>query len=353
MRLLTLILCSSLLLPSCFSQTLVDLSRNVYMFSGERTAKPQADLGLLEDSEINAIANACIPGATQSQLERLNLPDLNTRLDRMLHGSLIVKTNELFTLSFSVIQGESRDQLNTVVEEKAIKLTPAVAAMLNQIYAAVPADHDVAFHLLWSRVMDRMWYPAWRTEKRSGNGPPFVTWAIFPESPYTVGTSSYDGVLGGGSNSKTWSHLSICSDFHPGDHQKELLAGAWGNTVDPTSVSDLQRMGLFDHKGRFTGFAYHANDSIDELLTQLTGRYASLVVDAFDYDALSKRWQVSADELWIVLQHETAYAILRNLADDGRLRMPAALRGSGDPRECRNVISLRLVARPSTPSQAR
>jgi hypothetical protein len=353
MKRAVLLLALSVLIHPTFGQAIVDLSRNVYSFTGEPAGRPDADLDLLEESEINAIANLCIAGATHSQLAQLGFTDLDDRLQQMIRTNLVHEKNGLFLLTFAVFHGKNRDQLQSIVDKRPREVAPDLAKMLDEIYVAVPKNREMAFHLLWSRVMDQMWYEVWKNEKRPGKGPPFTVWAIFPESPYSVGTASYDGVLGGGSNAKTWSHRTICGGFHAGDHQEELLAGGWGARVDPKSVVDLQALGLFDQDGRFTGFAYHAEDEVGRLVSRLKSEYASLVSDAYDYDSLSKQWGVSADVLWVVIQHETAYAILCEFVESGRLLAPGVLEGRGDRKNCKQVISLKLVNPPSIPPEAK
>lgn len=338
--------CSFLVVPS-FSQTPIDLSRNVYTFTGEPTSAPKVDFSLLEEPKINVIANECIHGATRDQLNHLNFENLDTLLQRMVSGNLIANKNGILYLTFPVILGETRLQLDALVDKKAAALVPQVEVILDQIYTAVPNNRGIAFHLLWSRVMDRMWYETWKMEGRPGKGPPFVNWAIFPESAFTVGTSSWDGAIGGGSNAVTWSHRSICSSFHLGSHQQELLSGGWGYSVDPATVGDLQPLGIFDPKGDFTGFAYHDDDSLGLQLKRQVREYATLVKNSYDYEALSKKWGIPVDALWTVIHHETAYAILRKLSASGKLTVPQPLLGLGDRTECRAVLSVRLVDPPS------
>lgn len=153
-------------------------------------------------------------------------------------------------------------------------------------------------------------------------------------------------MIGGGSNAKSWSHQSICGSFHPSEFQSEILIGAWGNRVSGANLEVLQRVGIFDEAGTFTGFAYHRGDSLDKLLDQLTDEYAAIVANAYDYVRLSKQYRIPVPELWLAIQHETAYAILTELARSGKLVVPEPLMGKGDTRLCRSVISIRLVNPP-------
>lgn len=332
--------------PPAHSQPVIDLLQYISTFSGEPTGKPDTDLNLLQDSVNNRIANACIHPASLRQLEKLNLPDLKPRLLVMTRGNVLVQRDGTYTLSFPVIAGHVRAALERTVHEEAAHLAPSVALMLDQVRTAVPGDEGISFHLLWSRVMDRIWYRTWQMENRPGKGPPFVQWVLYPESRFHFGTVSYDGVLGGGSNAISWDRESICGAFYPGRYQEELLRAEWGGAASGTVVEVLQPLGLLNPDGRFTGFAYHADGPLDELLTKLTNRYAELVTNAYDYEALSKRWGIPVDELWLVMLHETAYAIFGDLVQSGKLTIPAPLRGVGDESACRQTISFRLVHPP-------
>jgi len=331
---------------TCLGQREINLGQNLYAFSGEPNARQQVDDGLLFDPENNRIANACLNGASHGELTRLNIPDLDSRLQKMQTGNLLSTQQEVYVLTIPVIAGKNRLELSHEVSRAAKRMAPGVAIMLDQIRAAIPGDQEMAFHLLWSRAMDRMWYRTWQREGRPGKGPPFARWIIFPAHPFMVGTVSYDGVIGGGSNAKSWSHQSICGSFHPSEFQSDILKGAWGQRVSVANLKALQSVGIFDKAGTFTGFAYHRGDALDTLLDRLTDDYAAVVTNAYDYDRLSKEYRIPVAELWLAIQHETAYAILAELVTSGKLAEPEPLKGTGDTRLCRSVISVRLANPP-------
>ena len=264
----------------------------------------------------------------------------------MQEGNLLSVEKGVYVLTIPVLAGKSRSALSHQVSRAAKLMVPRVAEMLDQIRVATPGNEEMAFHLLWSRVMDRMWYRTWQREARPGKGPPFARWIIYPPHPLTVGTVSYDGVIGGGSNSKTWSHQSICGAFHTSEFQSEILKGAWGQRVSVANLKPLQSVGVFDDSGTFAGFAYHSGDALDMLLDRLTDEYSAVVTNAYDYVRLSRTYRVPVVELWLVIQHETAYAILAELVRSGKLVVPEPLLGNGDTRRCCSVISIRLVKPP-------
>jgi hypothetical protein len=243
-------MCKSLLLfavlafgPASFGQSEIDLYGNFYTFSGEPNPRQDVDTELLNDAHNNTIANSCIDGASISKLELLHIPDLKARLEKLRAANLIVKRGGRYFLSIPVIAGNNRREISRIVNERARQLTPSVALMLTQIKEAVPGDQEIAFHLLWSRVMDKMWYRTWRLEGRRGKGPPFVRWIIYQAHPFSFGTVCYDGAIGGGSNCRSWSRGSICGIYHPAEYQAEILAGAWGERLPPSKIQALESVG--------------------------------------------------------------------------------------------------------------
>ena len=327
---------------TCRGQHEINLGQNLYAFSGEPNARQDVDEGPLFDPVNNRIANACLNGVPRSELAQLKIPDLESRLEKLQTARLLSTQRGYCVLTIPVLAGENRLKLSNEASRVAKRLAPHVAIMLDQIRAAIPGDQEMDFHLLWSRAMDQMWYRTWQREGRPGKGPPFARWIIFPPHPLTVGTVSYDGAIGGGSNSKSWSHPSICGSFHPSEFQSEIQKGAWGQRIPVANLKVLQSVGIFDQAGSFTGFAYRRGDSLGLLLDRLTDEYAALVTNAYDYARLSKVYKIPVAELWLALQHETAYAILADLVNSGKLVVPEPLEGRGDTRLCRSVISIRL-----------
>lgn len=326
----------------CAGRPDIDLYKNISSFSGERGNYAFPNLDLLEDSANNKIGNACLAGATRSQLRKLGISDLDARIQKLLAGSVLVLRNDKYFLGIPAIIGGVRTELATIVDKKAHLIAPQVASILNRILEATPGNGDMAFHLLWSRVMDEMWYQTWQLDARPGKGPPLVDWIIYPEHPQSFGTNSWNQDI-----AITWSQHTSCRTLTVQDSRLVLMKTAWGQTIDINRNRELQGLGLLDHEGHFRGFAIHSGDPIDKLLKQLTAEYAHLVASAYDYEELTKRWHVPSDQLWVILMHETAYSVFEDLIGQGKLKIPGVLTGSGNLLECRSAVSL-LLERPIT-----
>ena len=107
-------------------------------FTGGATLRPAPETSLLRDSTNNGIANACIHGATRSELSQLNLQDLDDRLQKLVAGNVLVLRDDRYFIAFPVIAGDDRVRLAATVDSVASSLTPRVIPMLDQIRQALP-----------------------------------------------------------------------------------------------------------------------------------------------------------------------------------------------------------------------
>jgi len=307
-------------------------------FSGECAKGGHcADISLFSDSVNNRIGNACIGGCSRSELTKLGIGDLDNRLKRLVTAHTLIVGDGKYYLGFPTLTGKRRKDASAIVNRTADRIAPSVTAMVDQIRAAVPKHEEIVFHLLWSRVVDEVWCQAWQIEHRPGNCPPGVEWVVYPGHKFFVGTNSWNQDV-----AVTWSRHTLCSTGIVTDSRLALRKAAWGQKYTEDNISDLQRFGLLDDRGEFQGFAYHVDDSLDKLLNQLTKEYAALVAGAYDYNRLSLSLGVSSEELFVILLHETAYALFENLSRSGKLQLPSVLNGVGETVRCRSVASFLL-----------
>lgn len=317
----------------------IALAKNINTFSGDPTGYTSPDLDLLEDSVNSKIGNACLSGATRTDLQNLGIHDINIRLEKLLAGHVLILKGNKYFLGIPVIIGDSREELAAVVEKKARAISPRIASMLGRVREASGGNDSIVFHLLWSRVMDQVWDQTWKLEGRPGNGPPLVDWLIDPPQPKVFGTNYWSKDI-----AVTWSAYTSCHSHIVLDSRLLLLKAAWRQKIDMDTgrTRELQNLGLLDDEGHFHGFAMHLGDPADKILEQLRVEYARLVAEAYDYEQLSRKWHVPSNQLWVILLHETAYSVFADLTASGKLRIPAVLTGVGDLRGCRNAISLLL-----------
>jgi hypothetical protein len=296
------------------------------------------DLSLFKDTANNLIGNACIAGASLDDLKKLGVGDLMVRLERLQAGNVLVMRDGRYVLAFPVITGRRREALNAAIRPVAQALAPRVEAMRGEILRAVPGHEDMVFHLLWSRVVDQIWCRAWQREGRPGDCPPGGDWVLYPVSPSTFGTNSW-----GNEVAVTWNQQTRCA-LTPVvfDERTGLLNAAMGRPYEGPKANALQRFGLLAPGGRFLGFAYQSDGALDSLLERLTADYASLVAGRYDYGRLAASLGIPADQLWVIILHETAYAVFADLDRAGTLRLPPVLRGAGALADCSQAVSFLL-----------
>jgi hypothetical protein len=315
----------------------IALTKNITTW-GAPQGPNSANTKLLVDPQNNRIGNACLYGASRTELDALRIPDLEYRLDLLLREHTLAVGNGRYFLNIPVFAGERRSELNELVRVKSHKLLPTVSKMLDQIKLAVPGREDMAFHLLWSRVMDQAFCETWQLEQRPDACPPDIRYLIYPSHPFRFGTNMWGDEL-----AVTWNSESICDVETWESNRIFLLKKAAGEeSADPESIATLRSLGLFDSTGRFLGFSYRADDNLDKLLLHSRREYAHLFKDAYDYEGLRRNWDMPVEALWIALFHETAYSVLEELNKEKKFEVPAVFIQGGDRLSCKSAISLRI-----------
>jgi hypothetical protein len=116
--------------------------------------------------------------------------------------------------------------------------------------------------------------------------------------------------------------------------------------ADPESAGLLSSAGCLDATGRVRALAYRDGDAVDTLTRTLARDYAAAVAKLYDYDALAPQFGVAPGQFFVIVHHETAYAIYGALIAQGRLPFPSSLTQPADPGTCAQLVSLRLDTRP-------
>jgi hypothetical protein len=338
----------SLGLATSPSQQAADPYSRPFSFSGTTGGRDVPDVALLNDAPNAAVLRACVVGCTLESLAGKQSGADAKRLDGLLAGHLLVTRNGTYRAALPVVTGAKRTLVRRLVESRVRALASRIEDMPGRLRAAVGSD-DMLFHLLWSRVFDTVWAGTWSAAFPDTAGPPSAVWVIDPYHPYSVGTN-YDQLPGGGSMATTWSpaateHLVPLSRI-----RAEMSRAAWTHTIRPEAQSDLEQLGLVGQKG-FTGFFYHRGDQLDMVLDKLRGEYQSAVADAYDYHDLARQLDLDAGSVFVILLHETAYELLKHLAESGALMVPQGLYRVRDLRT-RLLTSMRLDAPPQPEDEA-
>ena len=324
-----------------------DAASEVLYFSGQDVGFPVPDGRLAEDPTNNFIIGAALTGTTVEDLQRRGIDDANERVDKLVQGRFLAVTEGGYRLPFPVISGEQRRALESLVDARAAPVVPHVAAMLDRLAQAVGGRREVLFHLVWSRVMDTFWWPAWQATHPGKRGwTPRVAWAIRPRHPYQVGTN-YDQLPGKAEIAITWGRGAAAHIKPIMNAAADLERLAWGMApADPRSAGILSSAGCLDAAGKVRALVYRDGDAVDKLTRSLARDYAAAVAKLYEYDALAPQFGMAPGQFFVVVHHETAYAIYDALIAQGRLPFPSALRNAGDPAACAQLVSLQLDKRP-------
>jgi tetratricopeptide (TPR) repeat protein len=334
---------------ACSAQTpsnLVRLYDAAWYFSSGNPARI-ARLSLLRDSVNNRIANLCLPG---TPVARLDAPDIDRRLQNLTKGRVLRVQDGICRVAFPVFLGPRRDSIATVAAQIAAALEDQAAQTVRALRAA-GVDDRMAFHLLWSRVIDRIWDDAWELSGLPGDLPA-VAWVLSPPHRYAVGTN-YMQVAGGGSLALTWApsfheHLSPLSDA-----AWDLTRIAWHRALDGDStVPALTTYGVVDAEGHSHLFAHPIAGPLDRLMDSLAVAYAAVAGRSCDWEREARRFGIDAGDLFVVLLHETAYEVFERLDRSGALTVPRVLTGGADRSEAVSLISVATGSPPSALDEA-
>jgi tetratricopeptide (TPR) repeat protein len=325
----------------------------LYFSSGQ--AKKSIKFNLLKDSIYNKIALLCVDGASLGQLKESGIVDLEPRLDTLVKGNVLYRTavDKKYYVSFPVFVGKKREELAKVLNSAADKLIPTVESMITRLQEVLKDRKNILFHVLWSRIIDCVWREAWELEFPGGKYPR-VSWVIYPEHPFAVGTNKYS-MPGSGSMYITWSnqfyeHLAVFEKL-----RFELHNASWARGVKEDQVKpQMTEYGAFDWDKGFSVFSFHYGDSMDKLFDLMIHEYAAALKGVFDYKTLSRKFNIPYDELFIVILHETAYTVFEKLHLSGKLEIPDILIGEKekDKTKANRLISLGLQDPPTSLDEA-
>jgi hypothetical protein len=165
-----------------------DLREATSFFSGDDDASRVPRFRLLRDSINQRLARACVAGEDLSALARLGVADLRVRLDTLAAGRVVRLDGGRCGPGFPVFLGARRRALSREADAAAARLAPFVDSLAVLVDSLAGGRRDIAFHLLWSRVMDDAWGAAWR-RGFPRDSMPTVRWLVAPERRLAVGTN--------------------------------------------------------------------------------------------------------------------------------------------------------------------
>jgi tetratricopeptide (TPR) repeat protein len=313
--------------------------------AGEATAGlPHTDL--LEDPQNQSLLRACSQGASLRELTRLPVDSLEQRMDRMCRGSVLNCEDSVYRPTFPLFAGADRDRLDSIADWYANQLVSDVRLLLEEMGSCGDVKPDERFHVLWSMVMDDCWYSIWERLKPTEPGPPQVCWIVDPPHEYTVGTNFWQ-LPGGSMAAATWSpdcdeHLESLTRLRLG-----LLRAAWQMPVnDSVGEALLGKYGLLDADRTYPGMIWRDSTPFASQLEKWKDRYSEAVTRSLGLKSAATALGLPEGQTFVILLHEVAYALFRQLADNHDLEFPEVLKTGRPTDQTVDLISVQLVRRP-------
>lgn len=349
-KLLLLLALSALRNDGLHAQAQVpDLLSHMTGFSSGRTNHIPRGVSLLfEDPTTKSIANRCVGGASLKHLNTTGIDCLEQRLSRLVDAGALVLREGRYFLPCPVIVGEKRELMDRITKERVAEILPRIEPMIYRLKQALKDRPQFLFHIFWSRVVDQTFWMLWEEEFPHDVGPPATTWLIYPDHPCQVGTN-YNSAPGN-------SEIAISWSFNCSEHLTPIMRGRFDlyssgsgvRTPDSLSVS-LQEFGCMDETLNPHIFYYQKDDSVDHLIQELKRDFVAALHGLYDYRTLSRTFDIPYDDLYVILVHETAYAIFQNLDETGKLAFPSVLKEGNPRQECYRLVSMAM----GTPSMTR
>jgi hypothetical protein len=291
------------------------------------------------DKGSREIINAVIDGYSYGRLKRVFPDSLDFRLDRLIAGKVIERSGDGFRCLFPVLAGGKRDELQTMIRSRLTQSGISLDTLVIALRKAFPNDPDMIFHFLWSRIIDDCWWNLYNTVFHTDQGPPDIAFIVYPPHPFQCGTNS-DYSPRNDMFAMSWSY-NIFSDTFSVPASKSFFDLTAKKTIPENDMNFFLRHGLADRDGRSRVFTYHTDDAIDKLCDALKKVYISKVRGLFNYQELSERFQIPADELFLVASHEIAYELIAMLYAENSILIPITRKDNPDL-NLRYLVSVRF-----------
>ena len=320
-----------------------------YLISAFSGGVATADLPrtrLLEDRSNQSILRACLDGANLKELTKLGIDSLEERVDKMCNGNVLKCEDSIFRPMLPVFAGAKHEQLDSIADMYASQLADPVRLLLKEIRLCGDVKPDEHFHLLWSLIIDQCWYSIWRQLKPTETGPPQVCWIVDPTHEYLVGTNFWQ-LPGGSFVAATWSpnsseYIELLEPL-----SLELLRAAWNMPVnDSAKEALLRRYGFLADDEAYLGLIYRDSTSFVSQQEKWRDRYSGEVAGSLDLKTAATALALPEGQTFVILLHEIAYALFKQLADSHDLEYPRLLRTGRPIDQTVDLVSVRLVRRP-------
>jgi hypothetical protein len=312
MRLILIPTLAILLSLTCIAQ--VDYWASLVYFSGCPINHIPKGITIPDkDKQARVIMNAILTGTTEEQLKKQFPDSLEIELYKLLQGNVIKTKNDHFEVTFPVLIGENRNKMMDIIHQKVMSIDISIDSLIAPLALALKDHPQMIFHFLWSRIIDDCWWNLYNSEFITDQGPPSITFIVYPPHPMQCGTNS-DYSSDNSQFAFSWSY-NLFDEFFTIPPTSSFYNLALNKPIPENDRVFFNKHGLLDSNNVSKIFLYHENDSLDNLCNELKIEYINRIKGVFDYQKLSKEFHIPADELFLVVSHEIAYEIFKMLND--------------------------------------
>jgi len=275
------------------------------------------------DKGSRTIINDIIGGDSYAQLQQKSPDSLDVKIERLIAGKVIERSGDHFKPLFPVLVGEKRKELQTLIRDRLSGSSFSVDDIVAPLKKYFASNPEMVFHFLWSRILDECWWSLYNSTFHTRKGPPSIAFIVSPPHPYQCGTNS-DYSRDNDMLALSWSY-NLFDEFFTLPPTKSFFDLALNKTVSKSDMDFFMKYSLADGGGHSMIFTYTGNDSLDNLCDSLKKRYIKKIKGLFNYKKLGQTFGIPADDLFLVVLHEVAYEIIRDLHDKKSIYIPIIL----------------------------
>jgi hypothetical protein len=291
------------------------------------------------DKKSRMIINAIIEGSSYDNLKQKYPDSLDLKLERLISGGVIERTSNSFKFLFPVLVGVNRTKLETIIHKKIAESKITLDSMVFALKNSLGKNPDMIFHFIWSRIIDECWWNLYNSTYQTDKGPPSITFIVYPPHPYQCGTNTYffpDNDV----YSMSWSY-NIFNESFKLPPKKSFFNLATNKTISNSDHDFFVKHGLINSEGQSLIYTYLKDNQLDKLCDSLKAVYIKEIKGLFDFNELSKIFQIPADDLFVLTSHEIAYELIKVLSERNITYIPILLKNNPD-QNLRNLVSIRF-----------
>lgn len=318
-----------------------DYWANLVYYSGSHINHIPKGISIPEkDKESRLIMNSIINGSSNLELYQQFPDSLEIKLSRLINGKLIHKEDDHFKVLIPVLIGAKRSELKTLIREKVSGESEFINDLIEPL-SQLLADHpEMVFHFLWSRIIDNCWWNLYNSEFKTKTGPPSLAFIVYPFHPFQCGTN-FDNTTDNSQIAVTWSY-SLLEEFLNLPPTASFYNLVINKPISEKDKSFFQSHGLINQDNVSKLFVYSEGSELDLLCNSLKQRYIDKLKGMFNYQELSKIYQIPADELFMLMSHEIVYEFFELLYEGNKSLLIPTLKESNPDQNFSSLISFRL-----------